>query len=291
MKIFVSHARDPFFHLAVEEWLLREYAGELPVWFLYRNDPCVVLGRFQNPWLEADLPWLNDQGVPLVRRPSGGGTVWHDAGNINFCRVAQAPLKRGQALEEIAAHLKQHFNVSVEINARFDLVTHQRDGTTRKVSGSAYKQTKDRALHHATLLLSADLSKLERSLHTRAKITSSKSIASVRSQVQNLTELNPTLSWESFLTSFDAVEALTPDEALFPTAHWKSWLWRFGETPHFTWDFELEGHRVSLESHKGRVVKLLLNNREVPEVEGLELTAAHMPLGPSLSSWQKHLGT
>lgn len=291
MKIFVSHARDPFFHLAVEEWLLREYADELPVWFFYRNDPCVVLGRFQNPWLEADLPWLHSQGVPLVRRPSGGGTVWHDAGNINFCRVAQAPLKRAEALEEIAAHLQQHFNVSVEINARFDLVTRQHDGTTRKVSGSAYKQTKDRALHHATLLLSADLSKLERSLHTRARIATTKSIASVRSQVQNLTELNPALNWESFLASFPAVEELVPDESRFPTAHWKSWAWRFGETPHFTWDFELEGQRVSLESHKGRVVKLLLDEREVPEVAGLELLPGHMPVGPSLSAWQELLGT
>lgn len=291
MKVFVSHARDPFFHLAVEEWLLREYAGPLPVWFFYRNDPCVVLGRFQNPWKEADLPWLRRLGVPLVRRPSGGGTVWHDAGNINFCRVGPAPLKRDEALAAMTAHLAQHFGLTLEINARFDLVTRQSDGSTRKVSGSAYKQTKDRALHHATLLVQADLGQLERSLHTSARLSSTKSIASVRSQVQNLGELYPALSWESFLASWVEAEEVVPDEARFPTAHWRSWEWRFGETPHFTWEFDLAGQQVALESHKGRVVKLTLDGVERPELVGKELIARHMPSGLGQDAWLGVLGT
>jgi len=291
VKSFFSRSQDPFFHLAVEEWLLRDQAlRDEEVWFFYQNAPCVVLGRFQNPWKEADLPWLTELGAPLVRRPSGGGTVWHDLGNLNFCRVAPAPLKRDEALKTMVTHLKRHFGVSVEINARFDLVTRQSDGSTRKVSGSAYKQTKDRALHHATLLLHADLAHLERSLHTSAKLSSTKSIASVRSQVQNLGELNAMLTAESFLASWGECQEFLPDEARFPTAPWRSWQWRFGETPHFTWEFELEGHRVALESHKGRVVKLSLDSADIPGLVGVELLPENMPQGPSLSAWQSLLG-
>lgn len=256
MKVFVSHQRDPFFHLAVEEWLLREYQGELPVWFLYQNPPCVVVGRFQNPWLEADLSWMHAESIPLVRRPSGGGTVWHDEGNVNFCCVRPIQgFKKSQALEVIQAKLL-NLDVPVEINARFDLVVRQADNSTRKVSGSAYKQTKDRALHHGTLLLEGDLARLERSLHSPVRLASTKSIPSVRSIVMNLSELNPKLIPKYWMEQFGDAEVLQPSDARFDRTRWSDWTWVYGETPHFSWDFEFKGQHYELESHKGRILKL-----------------------------------
>lgn len=251
MTVFLSESTDPYFHLAVEEWLLRNYQGQMPVWFIYRNQPCVVLGRFQNPWKECDLGWLAERKLPLVRRPSGGGTVWHDLGNVNFCCVR--PLKgftKDQALAELQEKLFR-FGVQVEINARHDLVVRMTDESTRKVSGSAYKQTKDRALHHGTLLIDASLDDLERSLNSPVKLKSTKSIASVRSQVMNL--MTTELTVESWMRSFGATEVVDETDARFDSAPWKSWSWRFGETPLFEWDFEVDGHSIRLSSHKGMI--------------------------------------
>jgi len=253
MPLYVSDSRDPFFHLAVEEWLLREAPlGDEPLWFLYRNDPCVVVGRFQNPWKEADLGWMASEGIPLVRRPSGGGTVWHDPGNVNFCCVR--PLKgfnKALALEEVQSRL-EGFGREVMINERFDL---RFQGS--KVSGSAYKQTKDRALHHGTLLLAGDLARLERSLRSPAILTSTKSIASVRSPTVNL-ELDPA----EWIASWGAGEALALGDARFDTTAWSRWDWVYGETPHFEWSFSVGDDHIRLTAHKGMIKWLSWESRK-----------------------------
>lgn len=253
MPLFISKSKNPFFHLAVEDWLLRHYDQELPVWFLYQNDPCVVVGRFQNPWLECDMGWLFENKKPLVRRPSGGGTVWHDSGNVNFCCIR--PLKgfhKDQALIEVQTRLKA-FNVNVEINARHDLVVRQDDGSTKKVSGSAYKQTKDRSLHHGTLLISGELENLDRSLKSSVTLLSTKSIHSVRSKVMNLSELNPKLNPASWIHSWGETQEVFEDDPRFDQTPWKEWQWVMGETPLFDWEFEVDGHRIKLSSHKGMI--------------------------------------
>lgn len=255
MKLYSSLERDPFFHLAVEEWLLRD-SGET-AFFLYQNRPSVVLGRFQNPWLECDLHWMHTSGVQLVRRPSGGGTVWHDEGNVNFCWVG--PLQgfhKDQALQIVQARLKE-LGIEVSINARHDLVVPQSDGSTRKVSGSAYKQTKDRALHHGTLLINGDLTKLNRALASPHRLTETRSIPSVRSVVMNLDTLTPA----SWIQSWGEAEILKASDPRFKTAPWSDWQWVMGETPLFKWSFTIEGETIHLSAHKGLILELEWGNR------------------------------
>ncbi len=250
MKLYTSLQRDPFFHLAVEEWLLRD-SGET-AFFLYQNRPSVVMGRFQNPWLECDLAWMKSQNVDLVRRPSGGGTVWHDEGNVNFCWVgALAGFHKDKALQVVQDRLAK-LGVIVSINARHDLVVPQSDGSTRKVSGSAYKQTKDRALHHGTLLINGDLTKLNRALASPHKLTETRSIASVRSVVMNLDTLTP----QSWIQSWGDAEILKPQDERFKPAPWCDWQWVMGETPLFKWSFTIEDETVSLSAHKGLILEL-----------------------------------
>lgn len=85
-RIIVSKCRNPWWNLSLEDYVFRHCfdAPFLPKLVLYVNDPCVVVGRNQNPWREANIPLLKSLGIPLVRRRSGGGTVVHDSGNINF---------------------------------------------------------------------------------------------------------------------------------------------------------------------------------------------------------------
>ena len=82
--VFISQSSDIFSNLALEDWLYKNWSFERRnVLLLWRNSPCVVIGRHQNPQVEANLSYLESAGVPLARRGSGGGAVYHDHGNLN----------------------------------------------------------------------------------------------------------------------------------------------------------------------------------------------------------------
>jgi lipoate-protein ligase A len=257
MNLYTSEERNPFFHLAAEDWLLRQTEGESV--FLYQNSPSVVLGRFQNPWLECDLAWMKKNGITLVRRPSGGGTVWHDEGNVNFCWVGPLQgFKKTNFLEIVKANL-QKLGVSVEINARHDLVVPQADGGTRKVSGSAFKQTKDRTLHHGTLLLSGDLTQLNRALKSPHTLVETRSIPSVRSQVANLSSLKVS----KWISSWGDSQVLKSSDSRFDAQKWSEWAWVMGETPFFRWSLKIQEEVIELSAHKGLIQELHWPQRNI----------------------------
>jgi lipoate-protein ligase A len=149
----VSH--DPWFNLALEEWLFESAGPEEMVFYLWRNGPTVVIGRHQNPWVECRLEDMDRDGVKLARRPTGGGAVYHDLGNTNFtftCRRDVYDVERqiGVILDGL-----RRVGVEARFSGRNDIVVGD-----RKVSGSAFRGRKDRWLHHGTLLLHADLGRL-----------------------------------------------------------------------------------------------------------------------------------
>ena len=82
-QIILSARTDPAENLALEETLLFTPRRE-PWLYLWCNRPVVVIGRNQNPYLECSLDQLEQTGVPVVRRLSGGGAVYHDLGNLNY---------------------------------------------------------------------------------------------------------------------------------------------------------------------------------------------------------------
>ncbi|KAJ8087136.1 hypothetical protein PM082_005964 [Marasmius tenuissimus] len=84
-SIYISESTNPYFNLTFEDWLFRHKPAHQPLLLLYRDDPCVVIGRNQNPWKEVNFKALRSRSnVPFIRRRSGGGTVYHDLGNTNF---------------------------------------------------------------------------------------------------------------------------------------------------------------------------------------------------------------
>ena len=115
LRVVESESHDPWFNLALEEWLFtRVEPGEM-VFYLWRNGPTVVVGRHQNPWVECRLEDMASDGVKLARRPSGGGAVFHDLGNTNFTfatrratySVDRTPLGKSQPLNpEIFTHVR-----------------------------------------------------------------------------------------------------------------------------------------------------------------------------------------
>jgi len=207
VRVFTSSSDDPFLNLALEEQLFRRMGTEDRILFLWQSRPCVVIGRFQNPWVECDLEALERDGADLVRRQSGGGTVYHDGGNSNFTFLGPAvSFDPDKNLEMVTAALDV-LGIHAEISSRHDILA---EGF--KVSGSAFRKKRDRALHHGTLLFSADREKLSRYLAAPNLNIDARGVASVRSRVVNLADLKPGLDHhqfcgavtEAFLGRFDS---------------------------------------------------------------------------------------
>lgn len=171
--LFESQIHDPYINLAIENYLLARSDPTSRILLFYVNHPCVVIGRNQNPWLECNIPQLGSrekQTFDLVRRRSGGGTVVHDRGNLNFSFIVpndkdfrrdahgQLVVNALGSAEVFDAHQASRLYRNVRINTRHDIVmskTGPEPYQEYKVSGSAYKLTKGRALHHGTILHSS----------------------------------------------------------------------------------------------------------------------------------------
>jgi lipoate---protein ligase len=249
MNVFVSPFRNPFINLALEDHFLRGGA-DLPLLLFYVNRPCVVLGRFQNPWLECHLHYLVKNDIWLVRRQSGGGCVFHDEGNLNYSFIyPEGMIDRRRGVELIQKAF-QKADIPLEISSRHDLWL---DG--KKISGSAFKQTKDASFHHGTFLVSSDLSRLEESLKHTIIAKETKSIASVRSKVITLNEKFPGITIEDVMDlithelktvkrELDA-SLLSLPEVQESFKNLTKWEWMWGETPLF----EMNDFKV----HKGMI--------------------------------------
>ena len=152
--IFISKIVDPGINLAFEEYLFRHSVPN--ILFLYRNSNCVIIGRNQNPWTETNINLLNSLHIPLIRRKSGGGTVFHDLGNTNYCCM----MPRNDFKRSIAANMVTNallnLDIPAQVNHRFDIVIDQ-----KKISGSAYKIANSKSYHHGTMLIDTDLRNLK----------------------------------------------------------------------------------------------------------------------------------
>jgi lipoate-protein ligase A len=152
--IFISKVIDPWINLAFEEYLFRK-KELMNVLLLYRNSSSVIIGRNQNPWIEANIKLLNELKIPLIRRMSGGGTVFHDLGNTNYCvMMPREKFKRSTSVTMIANAL-QNLDIPAKVNSRYDIVLGD-----KKISGSAYKIANNKSYHHGTMLIDTDISQL-----------------------------------------------------------------------------------------------------------------------------------
>lgn len=282
LRVLRSGTTNPWFNLATEDWLFRELSGETHVLFLWRNVSSVVIGRHQNPWVECDLARMTAENVLLARRQSGGGAVYHDEGNTNFTFISPTRTYDRDENFEIVIRALRDLGVPAHRSDRNDILVSTSAGD-RKVSGNAFKHTRERSFHHGTLLINADLGRLARYLTPESRRFKARGTRSVSSPVVNLVTVGGDYVThesvcnavaESFIayrgkgtgtveTEFLDEETLTRIPSL--DEYYRTmidWDWQFGTTPEFvhtiTVPGELEDIRIELVVNRGRIASVVV---------------------------------
>lgn len=266
--VLVSKSRNIFQNLSLEDWIYSQSKIEnnCSVLLLWIDDPCVVIGRHQNPWTELYVNKSIEKGVIVSRRNSGGGTVFHDHGNLNLSFITnRQDYNRKSNLTSIQSLLRSVYNINCEISSREDLVT---QGNQLKVSGTASKLSSKNAYHHCTLLIDSDLKLMRQTIrrqHPRHVISNATS--SIRSSVVNLKELNNQMTLDSVVENIASaflggVYQIDPSEFtkdLDKTEKtFSSWDWIYGRTPKFSIQEKVEDGDLTVNVIRGCIDSAVL---------------------------------
>ena len=186
MFILTLGSTDPFFNLSAEEYFLCEKDEDF--FLLWQNEPCIVIGRNQNAADEINGDYVRTRSLPVVRRMTGGGAVYHDRGNLNFSFIINSEADRVELCRPVIDVLRS-IGVVAEISGRNDILV-----GGRKISGTAMCSRGGRSLLHGTLLISADLEAMSEALKPDETKLIGHGVKSVRSRVANLSEYTEEVS-------------------------------------------------------------------------------------------------
>lgn len=283
-KIFICPGRDAAVNLATEAVLYERFA-ELDceaLYLLYVDSPCFVIGKSQNAFREIDWLRAEEEGIPVYRRISGGGAVFHDEGNLNFSIIVPRRdewiADFGPLLEPVLTYLHA-LGLPAEIANTSDLIM---DG--RKISGNAQCLGKRVLLQHGTLLFQSDLHTLRGYLHHEQHGLTTRAVASRQSPVINLAEYLPDTDFADFRDGLirhfreqylaeplDLTQELNQEIENKVVSVYRDWEWNFAKSPRFTIERQCKGNRHFLEITKGRVTNL-----ESPEPSLVPLLGARL---------------
>ncbi|WP_430811411.1 MULTISPECIES: lipoate--protein ligase [unclassified Carboxylicivirga] len=269
MKGLLSKHTNPAYNLATEEYLLRHTQED--VFFLYTNEPSIIVGKHQNTLGEINYDFIQRKNLPVYRRLSGGGTVYHDPYNLNFCFIKTG--EKGQLVnfarysEPILMALRE-LGIEATFGKRHDI---QIDG--KKISGNASHVYKNRVMHHGTLLFKADLNTLNEALKTNPLSIKDKAVKSVRSEVTNIYDhLQSKIDYPSFTQyifnyllayykTSSKLELNKDAEAqikAYTETKYTTWEWNYGYSPNFSLNrtYRLTNNariKAFLQVEKGRI--------------------------------------
>jgi lipoate-protein ligase A len=184
MIYIINESTNPYFNLALEEYVLTYMPEDQQYFMLWQNEPSIIVGTGQNTAEEINPEFVKRNRIHVVRRLSGGGAVYHDLGNLNFTFIVNRAGYRAfdfQRFTDPIIRTMHKLGISSVFNSRNDLVI---EG--KKFSGNAQYVRKDRLLHHGTLLVNSNLDDVEKALAVSEDKIKSKGIKSVRSRVTNI---------------------------------------------------------------------------------------------------------
>ena len=289
MRILWSEYRDPAANAALEEQLYRADAGSGPVLLFYRNDNAVLFGRNQNPWQECHVSWCRRHGISLLRRISGGGAVYHDAGNLNYAFILpRAAYDPDRYLGLIIAALRQAGLPEVSQSPHFSLWCGQ-----RKIAGTAFALNSRTALLHGCILVHTDPGRLHAALQTPPGWEcQSSGVASVRVPVTTMAEHLPGITTAAVArliaehaqggknaVAMEIIPASSRDQDsafLAFQEKFRSDAWTYERTADFTLKIPCPAGLLNLGITQGRIRRAVLHSSsritDLPVLQGCPLT-------------------
>ncbi len=185
MLFIESYETDPHYNLALEEYLFLNKTEE--IFMLWQNHSSIIIGKNQNAMAEVDYSYVTQHDIPVVRRLSGGGAVYHDLGNLNFTYIVNRDSFGDYVgFTKILRDFLETQGISACVSGRNDVLVGD-----KKISGNAQYSHHGRLLHHGTILIEADMQHLGKALKPDEEKIRSKGVKSVQSRVMNLSELLP----------------------------------------------------------------------------------------------------
>ncbi len=278
--IFITRPQtNPLFNIATEEYVLKHFDED--VLMLWQSAPSVVVGKHQNLVAEVNLGYVRREGIPVIRRVSGGGTVYHDFGNLNYTLI-RTENNRERLIDfkrfstPVMEFLKTK-GLSPQFEGKNNLVI---DG--KKFSGNSAHVFKNRVMHHGTLLFNTDLDKLDKVIRPSEAQVADKSVKSVRATVMNLSEVLPGFTFSRFrdeLTAFmkkyhgiktaydfnqkdiDAINKLVNNK-------YSTVQWNYGYSPAYEFRNSMEGHRLYLKVKNGIIEEIEIESTDLNFTDG-----------------------
>lgn len=281
--IFVPNTiHDPKINLAIETFLLQEMKIDEPILLFYINEPSIIIGRNQNTIEEINQDYVEEKGIHVVRRLSGGGAVYHDFGNLNFSFImpddgnsfrdfAKVTKPIIQALHELGV-------TGAELKGRNDLVIGD-----KKFSGNAMYATNGRMFAHGTIMFDSEIDEVVNALKVRADKIASKGIKSIRSRVTNikpfLDENHKSMNTDDFaqailfkifgVDSMDEIKTYILTEEDWKKVHeisdkyYANWEWNYGKSPKFELErrkrFSIGSVEMKLNVQKGAISEIRIH--------------------------------
>ena len=238
-----SPSRDPYFNLALEEYVFERMDKSKSYFMLWQNDNTIVVGKYQNTAEEIDQAYVDAHHIRVARRLSGGGAVYHDRGNLNFTFIvdrADAPGLNFKIFVEPVIRALARFGVHAEFTGRNDLTI---DGM--KFSGNAQYARRGRLLHHGCIMLDSNLTSVADALRVKEAKFDSKAVKSVRSRVTTINAHAPApISMEDFkgalkecaMASGELEPCTLTEEDLaairkLRDEKYATWAWNYGCSP------------------------------------------------------------
>ena len=240
-----NFSHDPFYNQAFEEYIYQTFPDD-DVFLLWQNTPAVVVGSYQNICREVHVESLRRLGIPVVRRMTGGGTVYHDLGNVNYtCMLRTNGVLNYDDVLLPVIHALNAIGVPARKNRVCDIAIGD-----LKISGSAQRMVRGRLLHHGTLLFSSDLSVLDQiTTHRKNDCFQSRGTQSAICAVTNIQDhLAVPMTIQEFQVRLleQMVPSGCPHLTLTPEQDaevcrlrdekYRSWEWTWGKTPAFTYE-------------------------------------------------------
>lgn len=245
MLLIDSPSQNAYFNIASEEYLLKKFKTE-DLFLLYVNAPSIIVGKFQNTLAEINLDYVNEKGIKVVRRMSGGGTVYHDFGNLNFSfhtLLGQNDFGDFSFFTQPVLNMLQRLGVPAVLEGRNDLLV---EG--KKFSGNAKLARHGKMIQHGTILLDSEMEVLGDALKVNPLKYVDKAIKSNRSRVTNLIDYLPKetttdqlkqwLTEEIMISNPGSKRYELTEEDLkgihqLMAEKYETWDWNFGFSPNY----------------------------------------------------------